>query len=349
MKITEVFLNAVVITVLCLETVACPFDEIGTEDSSLPMAAILSWLIIQPPCTGSDCPCTGLANSSCPLFSCSSAPSPENRYPIVLLHGFLGFDDILGTGYFKDVKSTLENNNYQVCVTEVSPTQTVAYRANQLKTQIDSILLQTGASKVNLVGHSMGGLDARYLVSSMNYAHRVASVSTVGTPHRGSEFADVALGILPGDVTAAIAAFLDVFGTAYNKATTVSESDALRAVNNLTTDFAAGFNVNNPDITGVYYQSWAGRTGTALEVIAGSENDECGILCVSYGVMVLDGAGANDGLVSITSGQWGTYQGALDADHAEQIGHPAPLLNSSTFNHLVFYSNLAQGLVNGGY
>ena len=36
----------------------------------------------------------------------------------------------------------------------------------------------------------MGGLDARYLISRLGMADRVLSLTTLGTPHRGTSFAD---------------------------------------------------------------------------------------------------------------------------------------------------------------
>jgi len=270
----------------------------------------------------------------------------------------MGFDEIdLGNlfqiGYFYQVQEDLVARGYRVCVTEVSPANTVAYRATQLSAQVDSILSYYSATKVNIIGHSMGGLDARYLVSSLGYASKVASVSTVATPHRGSEFADVGLGVISLFGTAAEDAlneFLVLFGAGYNDSGSVSQDDARAAIQNLTTSFATTFNTNNPNQSGVYYQSWAGRTGTAAEVFLGTENDRCGALCFSYGVMVLAGAGPNDGAVSVTSAQWGVYQGVIDADHFEEIGHTSALSQSTTFtDHKAFYANIAQGLVGIGF
>src|SRR6185295_1663942 len=90
-------------------------------------------------------------------------------------------------------------------------------RAQAIAKQIDTILARTGKAKVNLVGHSQGGLDARILASpnGLKYGDRIASVTTVATPHRGTKVADAALGLLQflpastvDDVTDALLGFL---------------------------------------------------------------------------------------------------------------------------------------------
>jgi triacylglycerol esterase/lipase EstA (alpha/beta hydrolase family) len=79
----------------------------------------------------------------------------------------------------------------------VEPFRGVADRSTTLSRSIDQILRETGAKKVNLVAHSLGGKDARYLVSALGYGDRVASISTIGTPHRGSWRARERLFCLP--------------------------------------------------------------------------------------------------------------------------------------------------------
>src|SRR5262249_46024994 len=43
---------------------------------------------------------------------------------------------------------------------------------------------------VNIIAHSMGGLDARHLISRLGFSGRVRSLTTVATPHRGSALAE---------------------------------------------------------------------------------------------------------------------------------------------------------------
>src|SRR5207344_275133 len=47
------------------------------------------------------------------------------------------------------------------------------------------------AKKVNVIAHSMGGLDARYAIARLGLGDRIASLTTIGTPHRGTPVADL--------------------------------------------------------------------------------------------------------------------------------------------------------------
>src|SRR5262249_930507 len=60
------------------------------------------------------------------------------------------------------------------------------FRARQLKEQIE----KTGWKKFNIIAHSAGGLDSRYMISKLGMADRVASLTTVSSPHRGVWYAD---------------------------------------------------------------------------------------------------------------------------------------------------------------
>jgi len=278
---------------------------------------------------------------------CLLPKHPLNRYPIVLHHGFMGFEKILSLGYFHKVPRELFKARYAVCVTQVSPAQSIVFRARQLARQTDRILKKTGAMKVNIVAHSMGGLDARYMISSLKYYGRVASLSTISTPHRGSELADAGLDKFSNHGRKAIAFFLNLLGSGLNRSSPFRENHALRAVKNLSTDYARIFNQENPNRPEVHYQSWAGSTGTKKEVKQGLKKDQCGALCYGYKI-IRKKVGPNDGMVSVQSARWGEFQGVKDADHFELIGH-LPFgpwkRNSTNFNHLEFYVSLVQGLV----
>src|SRR5207302_8472986 len=117
---------------------------------------------------------------------------PKLRSPIVLVHGLLGYGRLkLGgwtiASYFAKIPEFLSAAGNRVLVAQLSPTGGVAERAAQLKRFLDR---DAAGEAVHLFAHSMGGLDARYLISRLNMASRVLSLTTLGTPHRGSAFAD---------------------------------------------------------------------------------------------------------------------------------------------------------------
>jgi triacylglycerol lipase len=114
--------------------------------------------------------------------------------PIVLAHGLFGFTRIgVGpltlTSYFRGIPQALEAAGNRVLLTRVPPIAGVEARARQLGEQIERCF---GDEPVHLIGHSMGGLDARRLLADRSWHNRVLSVTTIGTPHLGSSVADFA-------------------------------------------------------------------------------------------------------------------------------------------------------------
>jgi triacylglycerol lipase len=110
------------------------------------------------------------------------------KYPIVLCHGMAGFDSLFGVlDYFYGVESALTSSGARVYITHVPQFSTSEARGEALLAQIENIVAISGKGKVNLIGHSHGGLDVRYVAAVR--PDLVASVTTVGTPHKGAELA----------------------------------------------------------------------------------------------------------------------------------------------------------------
>jgi len=114
--------------------------------------------------------------------------------PIVLAHGLFGFSRIgLGrltlTSYFRGIPELLRGAGNRVLVTRVHPIAGVEFRARRLG---DRILGALGEEPVHIIGHSMGGLDARWLLAEAGWRKRVLSLTTIGTPHLGTSLADFA-------------------------------------------------------------------------------------------------------------------------------------------------------------
>ncbi|MGH7598256.1 MAG: esterase/lipase family protein, partial [bacterium] len=136
---------------------------------------------------------------------------------IVLAHGFLGFRQLAGIEYFNGVKQYLEAHApVKVLATKVDPDRGIAVRGGQLRRQIlvalgdlppatkdEKAVANSLASsqKTHLIGHSMGGLDGRFILSPANPDHiaaRIASLTTISTPHHGSPIADLIAAKLSG-------------------------------------------------------------------------------------------------------------------------------------------------------
>jgi len=129
-------------------------------------------------------------------FNCSYA---KTKYPIVLSHGLLGADSYLGiVDYWYGIEDYIEEKGGTVYVTEVSPVNSSQQRALQLIDQLDEIRAIRGQPnlKFNLIGHSQGGLDVRW-VGGLR-PDLVASITTVGSPHTGVDLVDQFGGGLDG-------------------------------------------------------------------------------------------------------------------------------------------------------
>ena len=132
--------------------------------------------------------------------------SANQNFPIVLAHGIARFDVLLELlrnrlqlpqtelgdrfQYFKGITSHLESHGFSVFHPNQDFAGPVDLRAEQLRARVNEILAATGAERVHIIAHSMGGLDARHMIVDKGMAERVASLTTIGTPHLGTILAD---------------------------------------------------------------------------------------------------------------------------------------------------------------
>ena len=116
----------------------------------------------------------------------------KTRSPIVLVHG-LGMKDTFFMKSWGWIDRILRVQGYTVYKSNVDGFGTVESNAKQLKEEIGKILEETGAEKVNIIAHSKGGLDAKYMIQQMDMAKQVASLTTLCTPHKGSPIASFIL------------------------------------------------------------------------------------------------------------------------------------------------------------
>jgi len=177
-----------------------------------------------------------------PVSSADSAG--KTKYPIVLVHGLSGFDKAL-VDYFYGVKGTLAS----VGVTQVYTPQITGYensevRGEELLSYLEELQAITGASKFNLIGHSQGGLDARYVASVR--PDLIASVTSIGSPHFGSGTADFIKDSPLEGATLAIGNAVGTFLAALTGDTT-QQSNAMGSLQALNSADAAIFNAKYPE------------------------------------------------------------------------------------------------------
>ena len=116
----------------------------------------------------------------------------KTKYPIVLVHG-LAMKDTFFMKSFGRIDRILRIQGYTVYKSDVDAVGSVESNAAQLKNEIEVILTETGAEKVNIIAHSKGGLDAKYMIERLGMGEKAASLTTLCTPHLGSPVASFVL------------------------------------------------------------------------------------------------------------------------------------------------------------
>jgi triacylglycerol lipase len=224
--------------------------------------------------------------------------------PIVLHHGLLGSGDIVvgpvKFSYFRGIDRAIAARGHATIVSRVHPTGSIELRARQLKANILRGLKQHGLprdARVLVIAHSMGGLDARYMIAHLGMADRVAGLLSVTTPHRGSPYADWCVENLGRKL--GCGRLLNMMGL------------DVRAISDLTTASCRQFNREVKNVAGVQYFS----------VSAARPWHRVPPWAIHAHKIVSDAEGDNDCVVSVKSSTWGEHLGVWPADHFHAINH----------------------------
>jgi triacylglycerol lipase len=268
-------------------------------------------------------------------------------YPIVLAHGFFGFDNLFGlVDYWWQIPQALAAaGETQVFVTTVDPFNDSTVRGAQLIEQIEAILAMTGHAKVNLIGHSQGGLDAR--VVAHERPDLIASATTVATPHQGSPVADLVMALVgdAGWLIDIVNVLLQVIGPVLWDMIDAG-SDISAGLYLFSQEGIAEFNATYTDSPGVRYYSVTGVSGptSPIPLLPSPSTGPCAtsnppafvskwyddrdpidpLLSLTEWYIAALGLDRNnlrnDGLVTATSGKWGRFLGCIPADHLDEVG-----------------------------
>lgn len=258
------------------------------------------------------------------------------QYPIVLVHGLFGFDRIAGYSYFFEIEEALERAGARVFTVTIPAVNGNEERGEKLLEQVDRILLQTGAARVNLIGHSQGPLAARYVAAL--HPEKVASVTSVSCPNHGSEIADqLQRALTPGKLPEALVlALLGAVGTliSFISGHPRNPVNPQAAFESLTSDGLAAFNLKYPQgvpkvwggegdemVNGVYYYSWSGvvQTFQSLQPL-----DPTHLNCIALSKLFYKEKDANDGLVGRFSSHLGkVIRSDYPMDHFDAVNQIA--------------------------
>jgi triacylglycerol lipase len=286
------------------------------------------------------------------FFNCTYT---KTKYPIVLEHGLGGFDELFGVyEYWFGITDALRDGGATVFVTEVSQLNSTEARGEQLIDQIEQIVAITGKPKVNLIGHSHGGLDVRYVAAVR--PDLVASVTSVGSPHKGAELADfLRANVQGGSFTESVLAyFANSLGMVLGLLTgNTNPSDAIAALNSLTAAGLAQFNASYPQgvpatacgngaafVNGIRYYSWSG-TGILTNALDVSD-PALALTSVFY-------SEANDGLVGRCSSHLGTViRDNYFHNHLDEVNQILGLVSIFESNPTTVFRTHANRLKNAG-
>ena len=282
------------------------------------------------------------------LVSSSEAAPPLKPRRILLAHGLLGFRKIGATPYFNGVQACFDAGSIFMAPS-VEPAGRIADRAAQLAVEITKIPLDQvpTVGKIHIVAHSMGGLDARFLISpqpaGLGLAPYIASLTTISTPHRGSPLADIVTGKQAltakeiGDIVlqAGSATIDSIFASLGKPApsglapllasATIAETlaDMKTYFGNLFDTPPDAFSELTPDyLNNVFNPTHNSLEGVPLLCYSGISSPKQTMCRLLYApsVVLKSRSGDNDGVVPTSSSSWGSNVRTIVADHMEEVG-----------------------------
>jgi triacylglycerol lipase len=295
----------------------------------------------------------------CNLVACTTVQAntyTKTKYPILLVHGIFGFDDVLGIDYFYRIPYSLSRSGATVYVAAVSAANSSEVRGEQLLLEVQQILALTGAEKVNLLGHSQGAQTVRYVASVR--PDLIASVTSVGGVNWGTPVADIVRNVIPqGSVSESLvesignglASILEWFS-----GNAGLPQDSVAALEVLTTQGSLAFNTNYPEgipdsycgngelvaDNGVEYFSWSGGKAftNAFDIL------DAPLLATSFAFNE-----ANDGLVSSCSSHLGyVIKDNYRMNHIDEVNHTFGIHHLFETDPITLYRKHANRLKNRG-
>lgn len=229
----------------------------------------------------------------------------STKYPILMIHG-MGFRDRKLLCYWGRIPKNLRQYGARIFFGNQDANASIEFNAALLRNSLKKCLAESGAEKVNIIAHSKGGAEARFLASSLGMSCHIASITTISTPHNGSSTMDKIMK-LPKPIMKAGSLITDVFMAISGD----SKPETYRCLEQLTTSYMSEFNKKNPDIEGIYYQSFAFAMKNPFSDI---------FMAVPY-IAVKFMNGRSDGFLTAEEVSWGNFRGIYTGMGRRGISH----------------------------
>ena len=212
------------------------------------------------------------------------------KYPVILVHGIVAHDRGGFMEFWGRIPDVLREAGIKVFYGNTDAWGNYQSNAELLRETVENVLSETKSEKVNLIAHSKGGIDSRYLIWKYDFGDKIASLTTICTPHHGSEIADL---IYSGKIIHSNIAkkALAIFGDFYGDI----NPDMYNVNYQLTSGQMKEFNEKIGMDHRVFYQSLYTTMSNSLDHL---------VFFYSYRYLKYI-SGDNDGLVSERSAQWG--------------------------------------------
>ena len=251
------------------------------------------------------------------------------KNPVVLVHGIAAHDRASAVKFWGRIPETLADRGIQVYLGGTDAWGGYETNALALKSTIENILSETKKEKVNIIAHSKGGIDSRYLIWKHDFGGKIASLTTICTPHHGSEVADMIYSqkIIHSKLSKKV---LSIIGELNGDA----NPDMYNVNCQLTTAKMEEFNRKVTMDNRVFFQSLYTTMDNAVDDMA---------FFNTY-LYVNKMSGKNDGIVSEYSARWGnnTVKIAEGVSHAEILD--LKMKKISGINIPDIYVNIVEGL-----
>ena len=261
------------------------------------------------------------------------------KYPVLLVHGAGFRDKTFGfINYWGRIPKLFSKHGVKVYHGGTDAWGSVEQNAHTLKNKINAILQENKTEKVNIIAHSRGGLEARYLISALSMDHAVASLTTISTSHYGVRAMNIAVELPVG-----LYKFISFFVNTWFRMLGDKKPDFFTSSGQLSQKHSIEFNKCNPDKEGVYYQSYASMLKYFFSDL---------IFMVLHPLITFADSD-NDGLCPVESAKWGDFKGVITTQGIFGISHCGIIdlykVNYKGTNILDFYMNILKELSERGY